>query len=573
MRAWIKLLKVSVGLSLWLLAQVSFAGQSVAVQGRLLNSNGTAVTSSSVAFTIQVKSPGAEDCLLYQETQSLDLSQSQGAFALTLGAGTRAAPSIDGGNSLNSIFSNSNVISLTAASAPCATAATSYTPIVSDTRKLVISFDDGSGPDSIPNIALSWVPQAMYAQSAQNSIQLGGVNSSQYLSVATGTTPAVLSALDYTNLAALIAGTTSNNFVQTGASTFSTGTGAVSLNGPVSIAANQNLSMASGTGTFTQTYTGTSTASSVIANSVTTNPVQSITGNGLTSGSLLNLTSTSTAAASGNSGLNIAISGANGTAGITRTGISSAVSSTGTTSTNVGGYFSATGAINNYGLIVANGNVGIGTTGPSGLLSVGTGATTNFSVNSTGSAQFGTTTQVAKTKLWGMDGATSTGVYVLDKNSFYGTWQNASSFEGVLTDASGNQNGWSDLWINYYSTGYTNIGNGGGKVSIGVDTGASPGSSLDINGNLSIGAGNMGVAAPTNGAIIQGNVGIGTTSPQDKLDINGNIRVAKNSAQPYACDAAHDAVIALTSQYTTCVCKGGSTSWVRTTDGSTACTW
>lgn len=70
-----------------------------------------------------------------------------------------------------------------------------------------------------------------------------------------------------------------------------------------------------------------------------------------------------------------------------------------------------------------------------------------------------------------------------------------------------------------------------------------------------------------------GNVGVGTTTPQEKLSVNGNIQVAKNSAQPYACDASHDAVIALTSQYTTCVCKGGSTSWVRTTDGSTACTW
>ena len=70
-----------------------------------------------------------------------------------------------------------------------------------------------------------------------------------------------------------------------------------------------------------------------------------------------------------------------------------------------------------------------------------------------------------------------------------------------------------------------------------------------------------------------GRVGIGTTNPQDKLDINGNIRVAKNAAQPYACDAAHDAVLAITSGYRQCICNGGTTTWVFTSDGVTACSW
>lgn len=164
--------------------------------------------------------------------------------------------------------------------------------------------------------------------------------------------------------------TTSGNFSQTGSSTFSSGTGAVSLNGATTVAANQNFSMASGTGTFTQTFTGTGTASTLTANSVTTAAAQSVTANGLTSGSIMSLTSNSTAAAAGNTGLNIALSGANATSGITRTGLSSAVTATGTTSTNVGGYFSASGATNNYGLIVANGNVGIGTTAPTERLTI-----------------------------------------------------------------------------------------------------------------------------------------------------------------------------------------------------------
>ena len=70
-----------------------------------------------------------------------------------------------------------------------------------------------------------------------------------------------------------------------------------------------------------------------------------------------------------------------------------------------------------------------------------------------------------------------------------------------------------------------------------------------------------------------GNVGIGTTSPQATLDINGSMRLAKNSSQPVACSSTHDGQIALTHNYTLCICKGGSSSWVQSKDGSTACSW
>jgi len=50
-------------------------------------------------------------------------------------------------------------------------------------------------------------------------------------------------------------------------------------------------------------------------------------------------------------------------------------------------------------------------------------------------------------------------------------------------------------------------------------------SKLDIEGNLAVGAtyaGSGGTAAPANGAIIEGSVGIGTITPATKLDVNGN---------------------------------------------------
>lgn len=47
-----------------------------------------------------------------------------------------------------------------------------------------------------------------------------------------------------------------------------------------------------------------------------------------------------------------------------------------------------------------------------------------------------------------------------------------------------------------------------------------PASKFAVDGNQTIGAGYLGVAAPANGLIVQGNVGIGTTAPQRPLDIS-----------------------------------------------------
>ncbi len=60
--------------------------------------------------------------------------------------------------------------------------------------------------------------------------------------------------------------TTSGNFLQTGASTFTTGSGAVALNGDTTVAANKSLAV-SGTGTITDSYLNTS--GSAINSSVT----------------------------------------------------------------------------------------------------------------------------------------------------------------------------------------------------------------------------------------------------------------------------------------------------------------
>ena len=58
-----------------------------------------------------------------------------------------------------------------------------------------------------------------------------------------------------------------------------------------------------------------------------------------------------------------------------------------------------------------------------------------------------------------------------------------------------------------------------GFWAIGLSPTGTLGSRLNVNGNVAIGNGYTGTAAPTNGMIVQGNVGIGNTSPIDLLDL------------------------------------------------------
>lgn len=138
----------------------------------------------------------------------------------------------------------------------------------------------------------------------------------------------------------------------------------------------------SSNGLWTYALPNTSeTGSTLSAGSLTSGIGQLITTPTLTSGSLLKLISTSTVGNAG-IGLNIAISGANGTSSKTNYGMQSSVINTGTTSTNVAGYFNASGATNNYGLIVNSGYAGLYTTAPATFLHIYDGGSALTTVGS-----------------------------------------------------------------------------------------------------------------------------------------------------------------------------------------------
>lgn len=76
------------------------------------------------------------------------------------------------------------------------------------------------------------------------------------------------------------------------------------------------------------------------------------------------------------------------------------------------------------------------------------------------------------------------------------------------------------FWGNNANTKYVTYKNGG-NVGFGTDT---PVNKLDIEGAMVIGATYSGTnTAPTNGLLIEGNLGIGTTAPESSLHISNNI--------------------------------------------------
>jgi hypothetical protein len=65
------------------------------------------------------------------------------------------------------------------------------------------------------------------------------------------------------------------------------------------------------------------------------------------------------------------------------------------------------------------------------------------------------------------------------------------------------------------------------KVGLGT---SNPANKLSVIGGASIGSTTYNTSAPSNGLIVQGNVGIGSTNPDAKLQVNGEIRIASSSS-------------------------------------------
>src|SRR5690606_28551777 len=119
---------------------------SFVYQGQIVKPNGKPLEAEHVSLMIEIYSPGAEECLLYQETHILNMSDSKGLFSIVVGSGTRKADGFYEDTSfLIDVFDNTLPIQTPTS---CASVGT-YTPASGDSRTVRLTFDAGSGPITV----------------------------------------------------------------------------------------------------------------------------------------------------------------------------------------------------------------------------------------------------------------------------------------------------------------------------------------------------------------------------------------------------------------------------------------
>lgn len=177
-----------------------------------------------------------------------------------------------------------------------------------------------------------------------------------------------------------------------------------------------------------------------------------------------------------------------------------------------------------------SGNMAIGTY-------AGANAATSNGLTVSGNVGIGHNTPAYKLHVSGSDVAFDTP----GDMRLYINHNTASNIGSIIftTAGPGTGNGWAEIGLTgdnnlhfkanasagTYSDRMTILG-ASGNVGIGNTT---PASKLDVEGGISVGATYAGTtAAPSNGAIIEGNVGIGTTSISagSKLDVSGDVNVS-----------------------------------------------
>ena len=244
------------------------------------------------------------------------------------------------------------------------------------------------------------------------------------------------------------------------------------------------------------------------ANSATTGVIQQITANGLSTGSMLSLSSSGTAGATGQKGINVALSGNNASGSQTTYG--GYFSNThGGSGTNVALYATATTGTNNYAAIFDAGNVGIGTSSPAAKLTVDSNSNSSSVriLGATEGTEIADIYVAASGRLLFDTTAGSAGQGFIEfkgEDDEYGT---------IIRDSTGVSTGYANLYMNDTTNDYLNV-------------------CLNCTN-----AGATGLVVYDAGSGVM-RVGVGTTGPDRKLDVldasNPQIRLTQADGSVYA---------------------------------------
>lgn len=134
-------------------------------QAKIFKPDGFPLESNNVSFRFTTLDPAASCVLYIEDFSAVNMSGSGGLISFSLGNGVRSYPASS--TTFASVFDNSTI------SYSCQ-APGIFSPVASDNRKIVMQFNDGTGWQTLPAMAINAVPYAMYASSADDSHLLNG---------------------------------------------------------------------------------------------------------------------------------------------------------------------------------------------------------------------------------------------------------------------------------------------------------------------------------------------------------------------------------------------------------------
>ncbi len=152
------------------LSALAQAPQIVNFTGQVMDSNGNPILDPSVEIKAQIVNP-AGNCVLYEETQTVNTSSTNGVFNIQIGSAVGAVKRSggDSGHTMFKVYQNGIAITGTDVTA-ASCSGSSYTPATGDVRYLRITMTPSLTAVSevlSPNVAMASVPQAILAETAQ----------------------------------------------------------------------------------------------------------------------------------------------------------------------------------------------------------------------------------------------------------------------------------------------------------------------------------------------------------------------------------------------------------------------